>query len=131
MKLEELNDNDLLILLDKKGRQGERAFRIIYNKYSSRLMAYCRKMMKNQTIAEDIFQETFIRFYKNAKPNQNKVSIIGYLIRIGRNLCYDHYRSKINNVSLDDFQIDLPDNDGIYSDDDQIEEKFKLLMKIS
>ena len=55
-----------------------------------KIYRYVYFKMKNQTIAEDITQETFLRFIsKNGNHHNYEIK---YLYTIARNLCIDEYR---------------------------------------
>lgn len=129
MNLDELNNNEILSILQKKGRYAEKAFRLIYERYSSRIMSFCKNMLKNNTIAEDIFQETFIRFYNNAAPKDREISILSYLYTIARNLCYDHFRVKQSHISIDSENINYIENLIVDNDNSiEYENKFELML---
>ena len=66
-------------------------------------------------MAEDVFQETFTRFYESAKKDREMTNVSGYLLKIARNLCLNEKAKKYNDkVSLDDLQ--LPHYDATYGD---------------
>ena len=56
-----------------------------------KIYRYCYHKVKNAVLAEDLTQETFLRFF-----SQTSYSEIGkqlpYLYTIARNLCTDHFR---------------------------------------
>lgn len=56
-----------------------------------KLYRYCYVKTKHQQIAEDITQETFLRFLES--HNYRDIGKqTAYLYTIARNLCYDHFR---------------------------------------
>ena len=85
-----------------------------------KIFRYCYYKIKNQDIAEDLTQDTFLRFLKSGYREQGKQ--LQYLYTIARNLCIDHYRK--NNVDMlipvDDEQIkeslQMEDNIAMRSD---------------
>lgn len=62
-------------------------------------------LIGNIDAAEDIFQETFIRFYKSIEKNVEITNISGYLTVIARNLCYNHKRDTKHTVEVDEKHI--------------------------
>ncbi|MDQ1267090.1 MAG: hypothetical protein QG635_2243, partial [Bacteroidota bacterium] len=60
---------------------------------------------------EDIFQETFIKFYQNVKKDYKQTNIPGYLIKIARNLCLNYKRDKRQTVEIEDYDFSNNDND--------------------
>lgn len=58
-----------------------------------KIYRYCYFRLKEQQTAEDITQETFLRFLEN-KTYQNTGQTLQYLYTVARNLCIDEYRRK-------------------------------------
>jgi len=84
------NDVQLVRLLRAEKPGSDRAFDVLYERYKTRVYRYCFYLLSNRDDSDDIFQETFIRFYKNVSENCISESVIGYLLTIARNLCYNH-----------------------------------------
>lgn len=70
-----------------------------------KIYRYCYFRLHNRETAEDITQETFLRFFEKYHIN-NGERAMKYLYTIARNLCIDEYRRKPLE-SLDDHS---PDN---------------------
>lgn len=104
-KLKYIEDVALLELMTnaRNSIAKEDAFREIYNRYSGTLHAYVLKIIGNYEEAEDIFQDTFIRFYQNMSFD-NKSNVIGFLITIARNLCLNYKRDKKNTIQIDEYE---------------------------
>lgn len=91
-------DSELINLLSNRKKESA-AFSEIYERYSSMLSAYSKCLLKNYDVAEDIFQESFIRLYKTLKKNKKgNQNIPGLLVTICRNLAYNHTRDKKEKV---------------------------------
>lgn len=58
-----------------------------------KIYRYCYLRVHNQAIAEDLTQETFLRFLEHPQYH-DKVKNLQYLYTIARNLCIDEYRRK-------------------------------------
>ena len=56
-----------------------------------KLLRYCYMKTKNRCIAEDIVQETFLRFWQS-KSYKDTGKEQAYLYTIARNLCMDEFR---------------------------------------
>lgn len=56
-------------------------------KYSNMVYRVAYSILKNETDAEDIFQETFIKFYKNIEQMKNEEHEKAWLIRVTINNC--------------------------------------------
>ena len=98
-------DNELLKMMGGSKQEADFAFRIIYDKYSPRLHAYCMRVLNNREEAEDIYQETFVKFYQKVDASLHEGSIQGFLITIARNLCLNAKRDKRETVGLEEFHM--------------------------
>ncbi len=72
---------------------------------------YCYFKVKKQELAEDITQETFLRFYERFGHYGNGWTL-QYLYRIARNLCVDEYRRK-KNLILSENEIEEWADEGV------------------
>lgn len=103
-------DIELVGLLRSEKPEAEAAFKELYKRYSSQVHAYCLRVTGNVQAAEDIFQDTFIKFYQNVRADVPNTNIPGFLIKIARNLCLNQKRDvKAVTVPLDSF--DFPQMD--------------------
>lgn len=107
------NDAELVAHIRDKTSEAENAFREIYRRYSPRLHAYCHKIFNHEATAEDIFQETFMRFYQYVGSSDSKVNVPGYLITIARNLSLNHKRRAEKITYTDELRTEShdPNND--------------------
>ena len=65
-----------------------------------KLLRYCYMKTKNKFVAEDIVQETYLRFWQNHTYKETGKEL-AYLYTIARNLCIEEYQRK-KTQSLDD-----------------------------
>ena len=100
-------DAELIKMLKGQKHESDQAFKIIYSRHSSRLHAYCLRILNNRASAEDIFQETFIRFYQNVRLDYKTGSVAGFLITIARNLCLNYKRDTVITVPLENLEMFL------------------------
>lgn len=100
--LSKYEDSDLITTFINSKKDGNQAFAVIYDRYSKSIFAYILKIINNREQAEDLFQETFIRFYQNVKFNYKGGSLIGFLITIARNLCLNYKRDNKPVLPLDE-----------------------------
>jgi RNA polymerase sigma-70 factor (ECF subfamily) len=72
---------------------------------------YILLTIKNQPLAEDLFQETFIKVIQSLRSGKYKDNgrFLSWVIRIAHNLIIDHFRKEkqMNSVSNDDSEVDL------------------------
>lgn len=71
-----------------------------------KIYKYCYFKVKNTQLAEDLTQETFLKFFsQNSYISRGKP--LAYLYTIAKNLCVDAYR-KAEILSLDESSEDIP-----------------------
>lgn len=61
-------------------------------RYSNSLYRLCIMMTKNEQDAQDILQETFLKYYKAAPRFQSEEHKKAWLIRVSQNKCKDYLR---------------------------------------
>lgn len=98
------SDIELALVMSEKGENSDSAFMEFYQRYSNGLIAYCAKILNDRIIADDVFQETFIKFYASVDPKVN-TNIAGYLIKIARNLCLNHKRNQKHKVDITELEF--------------------------
>ena len=74
-----------------------------YEAQYDKIYRYCYFKLNNATVAEDVTQETFLRFLENSTYQENGKGL-NYLYTIARNLCIDEYRKRIT----EELPEDLP-----------------------
>lgn len=81
--------------LIRRARAGDdRAFELLLNKYSKRIFEYCKRMVADTAVAEDLAQEAFVKFYFALPKFDAAKPVTAFLFRIAHNLCIDWYRKK-------------------------------------
>lgn len=74
-----------------------------------RIYRYCYFKVHSREMAEDITQETFLRFLESS-GYRNTGQELHYLYTIARNLCIDEYRRK-REVPMENPEAEYPGND--------------------
>lgn len=97
-------DADLYFRMSAEKKVAEPAFAELYARYAGRVYAYCYRIMGDRDEADDVYQETFIRFYESAQRVEEMTNVPGFLIKIARNLCLNYRRNKKKTVEFDDLQ---------------------------
>ena len=91
------------------------AFRKILDLHTQRIFNYVRRMTSNSIEAEDIAQETFIRFWVSRdRFDPDRVKLTTWLHRIAHNLCIDYFRRRLlqeRQVPVQSDSQDSPDTD--------------------
>jgi RNA polymerase sigma-70 factor (ECF subfamily) len=102
------NDAELFQALKNK-KESEAAFGEIYARYSQRIFAYCLRIVGNQEDAQDIFQETFLKFYKTTENERIVDNISAFMLTIARNLCLNHKRDHKLTIAFEEFRFSTND----------------------
>lgn len=102
----------------------ESCIETLINRHRSKVYTYIYLTVKNHALAEDIFQETFIKVIQSLRKGNYKDNgrFLSWIIRIAHNLSIDHFRKEkqLSAVSNDDSDIDLLNNKDLV--DDNIEQ---------
>ena len=75
--------------------QGDnKSFEILLNRHKSKVFGYIMSKVKNKDIADDIFQDTFIKAINSLKKGtyNEEGKFLPWIFRIAHNLIIDHFR---------------------------------------
>lgn len=108
MNLNRLSDYELL---NNYISGNEISINILLDRHRKRIFDYIYMMVKNQDVADDIFQETLIkvvRFVREGRYTENG-KFLSWVLRIAHNQVIDYFRHKKqrNNISEGDAGYDL------------------------
>lgn len=73
-------------------RMDEAAFQAFYRETASKLAGYIRRAANDAALADDIFQEAFLRFLRTCPPGLDERQKRAYLYRTATSLLVDHWR---------------------------------------
>lgn len=108
MKTQKLNDQELVIAFLNGD---ETCIETLINRHRTKVYTYILLTIKNQALAEDLFQETFIKVIQSLRKGKYRDNgrFLSWVIRIAHNLIIDHFRKEkqLNSVSNDDSEADL------------------------
>lgn len=87
-----ISDNELLVLY-KQGNVA--AFETLVLRHKDRVYSSIYFLVKDEWLAEDIFQETFLKAINCVKENRynEEGKFLQWILRMAHNLCVDHYRA--------------------------------------
>lgn len=106
--------NDFLLILQMK-QGNEKAFDKFVRKYYAGILSYCRYHCMNQAEAEDLTQETFLRFMENIASYQHIGKAKNYLYVIAGNLCKNYAKKwKAESVEQEILERELVSDGGIH-----------------
>jgi RNA polymerase sigma-70 factor (ECF subfamily) len=83
----------------------------IIHRHKNKVFAYISLYIRDQALAEDIFQDTFMKVIQSVKSGryQDNGKFISWVMRIAHNLIIDHFRriKQMNTISNDEYDSDL------------------------
>jgi RNA polymerase sigma-70 factor (ECF subfamily) len=83
----------------------------LIHRHKNKVFAYISLYIRDQALAEDLFQDTFMKVIQSVKAGkyQDNGKFISWVMRIAHNLIIDHFRKikQMNTVSNDDYESDL------------------------
>lgn len=93
---------DALVSDFRNGR--ELALDVVYEFHSRAILHFAIRIVQDETIADEIVAESFLRLWTNRNKVETMKGLIGYLYAIARNLCYQYQnQEKKRRDVLDEF----------------------------
>src|SRR5436189_5558058 len=80
-----LQSDEKLVALIRDGH--DRAFEVLFDRYQSRLLAFCRHLVGSVQAAEDVLQEVFVAAHAAMLADERAINARPWLFRIARNRC--------------------------------------------
>ena len=115
-------DPDFL-LVEKMRMGNEEALEAFVTKYYPKILKYCQSHIGDRDYAEDLSQETFVRFFRTLNRYRHYGKAANYLYTIASHVCNDYYR-QVKEIPFET----LPDTSlrQVQSPEDQIAIKYAL-----
>jgi RNA polymerase sigma factor (sigma-70 family) len=88
----------------------EYALEVLINRYKDKIYTAVYMLVKDKYIAEDIFQDAFLKMIKTIKEGRyaEQGKFLPWAMRVAHNLCMDHFRRTRQNIP-----VTLPDGQDI------------------
>ncbi|MBD5192767.1 MAG: sigma-70 family RNA polymerase sigma factor [Bacteroidales bacterium] len=106
--LTRLSDEHLIAAYAKGNNQ---AFDTLLHRHKDKLFAYILHIVKSPELADDIFQETFVKIISTIQQGRYAEAgkFAAWMTRIARNIIIDHFRQNKTQtlVSIDNDEIDV------------------------
>ena len=87
-------------------RDDQEAFRVLVERHQERIFGYLMGMVRDRDVANDLFQETFLRVIRAMRSERGSYERqgrwIGWVMRIARNSALDHLRRRKKWRDVDD-----------------------------
>lgn len=92
-QIQMMDDKDLVHLYQKGNQE---AISELVNRYKQRIHSTIFFLVRNQELAEDLFQETFIKIITSLRKNHynEQGKFLPWALRIAHNLVIDHFRKE-------------------------------------
>lgn len=117
-------------MLDKelvmRYREGDVAsFQVLVDRYQNKIYSYVLMLVKDKQLADDIFQDTFLKIIRTIKAGAYKEEgkFIQFAMRISHNLIIDHFRKAKRLPMVDPTKEDYDMLDNARFMDPSIEEQ--------
>jgi len=103
-----ISDYDLILRFIK----GEQlCFEQLIYRHKNKIFAYISLYIRDQALAEDIFQDTILKVIQSVKSGKyaDNGKFLSWVMRIAHNLIIDHFRrlKQMNTISNDNYESDL------------------------
>jgi len=76
-------------------------FRILFMKYTKKIVNFCHRFCGDREIAEELAQEIFLRMYKAAPGYKPDAKFSTWLFRIATNVCLNETRKRQYHVRIE------------------------------
>lgn len=98
---------ELEIIVEQFQKKDADAFQKLYNMYSENICGVINTIVKNNSVAEEICQDVFMKAWNNAKSyNASKGRFFTWILNIARNAAIDEIRSKSHKNSKKNLSAD-------------------------
>jgi len=102
-----LQSDERLIAMTRRGQHA--AFEVLFSRYQSRLLAFCRHMLGSREDAEDVLQEVFTAAFNAVLADEREINVRPWLYRIARNRSLNHLR-RASAIGVDSMDVHYADN---------------------
>ncbi len=86
-------------LVDALRRGDGAAFDAVYARYRARILGFLLRLSGRRDVAEDLFQETWVKLARHAPRLQEDTDLAAWLFRVARNAYVSHRRWSMLDVS--------------------------------
>jgi len=120
--------------------RNEKAISLLYENYGDTLYGVAHKVVRNDELAQDVLQESFVKIWKKSDSyDPTKAKLFTWLFRITRNTAIDKLRS-VNTKTDKEIQMDVsdvynlgvegirPDLIDVRENLEKIEEKYQIVL---
>jgi RNA polymerase sigma factor (sigma-70 family) len=120
-----LQSDERLVAVIRRGNTA--AFELLVSRYETRLLSFCRHLLRSREDAEDVLQEVLTAAYNAMLSDDRPINVRPWLYRIARNRCLNHLR-KAQAIGVDSMDVHFSDNGASTADKAHDREEFRQLV---
>lgn len=109
----QLSDQSDELLMQNYAKGNSNAFEELYRRHQSPLYRYCVRQFRNLSIAEECFQEIWMKLVRSSSRYQSTAKFTTYLYRIAQNHVIDTYRKEKKRRLDCEYEDNINDTDYI------------------
>ena len=111
-----LRNKDEAALLERLRGRDPDAMGILYDRYSRITYSLIYRVVRNQSVAEDLVQETFIRVWNRIQGFDHQKGALGpWILTVARNRSIDYVRSVDGRMSANSLEVEKMENPAVFS----------------
>lgn len=101
--LNDLSDEELMVLYQNGT---EMAFRILYERHSSKIFGFLKKRVKKEEKVAEIYQEVFIKIHRSKHLYNKTLPLLPWLFTVTRSVMLDEFKKDKNFKYADNFDLE-------------------------
>jgi RNA polymerase sigma-70 factor (ECF subfamily) len=111
-----LRTKDDSVLLERLRARDPDAMGELYDRYSRITYSLIYRVVRNQPVAEDLVQETFIRVWNRIEGFDHQKGALGpWILTVARNRAIDYLRSVDGRMSASTLEVEKMENPAVFS----------------
>ena len=111
-----LRSKDDAALLERLRNRDPDAMGELYDRYSRITYSVIYRVVRNQSVAEDLVQETFIRVWNRIQGfDQRKGALGPWILTVARNRSIDYVRSVDGRMAANSFEVEKMENPAMFA----------------
>ncbi len=77
-----------------KPRESKEAFRHLFDRHGGLVLGYCKRLLTDRSLAEDVAQDVWMKVIQNASKYESRNQLRPWLLTISRNTCLNILRAR-------------------------------------
>jgi RNA polymerase sigma-70 factor, ECF subfamily len=106
--------------LAEQGVQSSERVSTLYRKFGTAIYSRCRRLLKDDALAEDATQEVFVRVHRHIESAPDDATALAWIYRISTNYCLNQIRDRSRQAEPT-APDEMPEGDGVQSEPEMID----------